>query len=120
MSSRGVTHYGADRLCSSRPQDLEYRIVPWTPACFTRSHGADVFDMMRTCVQGCKAPGQLWLLDMHTAGLLGAYPLAPCLLQGGELHVGVLVIRGHATRADFHAPILTLLSDASNLLFLQE
>jgi hypothetical protein len=61
----------------------------------------------------------LWLLDMHTAGLLGAYPLAPCLPQGSEWHVGVLVIRGHATRADFHASILTLLFDASNLLFLQ-
>jgi hypothetical protein len=61
----------------------------------------------------------LWPLDVCAAGLVGAYFSAPCLLQSGQLHVGVLVIRGHATRADFHRVVMTLIYDADKPLFLQ-
>ena len=72
-----------------------------------------------TGLQGGKAPGSLEPLGMRAAGLVGAHPLAPCPLQGGKLPVGVLVIRGHATVTNCHAPILTMISDARKLWLLQ-
>jgi hypothetical protein len=50
---------------------------------------------------------------------LGEYPRALCPLQGRQLQVRVLVIRGNATIVDFRATILSLIYDACNLLFLQ-
>jgi len=56
---------------------------------------------------------------MHTSCFVSKYSLTPGSLQGGQLQVGILVLSGDATIADFHAVILTLISDALNLLFLQ-
>jgi hypothetical protein len=67
-----------------------------------------------TGLQRGKAPGQLWPLDVRTSGFISEYPLAPCPLQGGKLQVRVLVLGGDTTIADFHAAILTLISDACN------
>jgi hypothetical protein len=72
-----------------------------------------------TRVQRRKAPGQLWPLDVSASSLVGVDLLAPGPLQGGELQVRVLVIRGDATIADVHAAILTTISDACNSLFFQ-
>jgi hypothetical protein len=56
---------------------------------------------------------------MRTSCLVGKYPLAPCPLQGGKLQVGILVIRGDATIADFRASILIAIYDVYKSLFLQ-
>ena len=56
---------------------------------------------------------------MRAGGLVGEYPFAPYPLQGGQLQVRVLVLSGDAAITDFHAPILTLISDARKQLFLQ-
>jgi len=61
----------------------------------------------------------LWPLDVRAGCLIGEYPLAPCPLQCSQLQVWVLVIRGDATIAGFHAGILTLISAARKYLFLQ-
>jgi hypothetical protein len=56
---------------------------------------------------------------MDARCLISEYPRAPGPLQGGQLQVGVLVIRGDTTIAYFHAIILTMISDACKPLFLQ-
>jgi hypothetical protein len=56
---------------------------------------------------------------MRTHSSVGAYPFASYPLQGGKLQVRVWGIRGDATLADVHAPILTLICDARKSLFVQ-
>ena len=71
-----------------------------------------------TGLQCCKALSQLWLLYMRTAGFMGTYPLAHHPLQGSKLKAGGLVSGGHVIMTYSHAPILAVIYDASNSLFL--
>jgi hypothetical protein len=70
-------------------------------------------------LQRGKAPRQLRTLYMCAGGLVGEDALAPCPLQRGQLQIGILIVGGDASIADFHAAILTLISDACKRLFLQ-
>ena len=73
-----------------------------------------------TGVERLEAFCKLWPLDVRPTGLVGAYPLAPCLLQGSQLQVRVLVIDGDATIPDFHASIVSMIFVGCNSLFLQK
>jgi len=55
---------------------------------------------------------------MRTAGFMGTYPLAHHPLQGSKLKAGGLVSGGHVIMTYSHAPILAVIYDASNSLFL--
>ncbi len=53
---------------------------------------------------------------MRPRGFVGEDALAPCLLEGGKLQVGVLVFGRNSRIADFHEPVLSLISGTSKLL----
>ena len=58
-------------------------------------------------------------LAERAAFLVGVDGFAARLFQSAVLQIRVLLFGGDATIADFHAPILTVNSDACNPLFLQ-
>jgi hypothetical protein len=61
------------------------------------------------------------MLGALSAGIAcgaGEDAFAPCPFQRGDLQGGVLVIRGDAGRADFHAPIIGLIYRTRKPLFL--
>ncbi len=53
---------------------------------------------------------------MRSRGLVGEDALAPRLLEGGKLQVGVLVCGRNPRIADFHEPILSLISGTTKPL----
>ena len=56
---------------------------------------------------------------MRSRGLVGEDALAPRLLEGGKLQVGVLVCGRNPRIADFHEPILSLISGTTKPLIEQ-
>lgn len=58
-------------------------------------------------------------LDAHPCGLVGEDALTPILLEGGTLQVGILVFGRDLCIADFHGPILSLISDTTKPLIEQ-
>jgi hypothetical protein len=77
-------------------------------------------DQRVTSLESLEALRQRWPLDMRSGGLVREDCAAPCPLQGSQLQIGILIIRGDATIADFHRGILALMHDTHNLLFLQD
>ena len=59
---------------------------------------------------------QFWALDMRPRSLIGKDALAPRLLEGGKLQVGILVFGRNSRVADFHEPVLSLISGTSKPL----
>jgi hypothetical protein len=53
-------------------------------------------------------------------GLVGVSLLAPCPLQGGQVSIRMLVIGDDAARADVHASMVTVISDAGHHLILRD
>lgn len=59
---------------------------------------------------------QFRALDMRPRGLVGKDALAPRLLEGGKLQVGILVISRDPRVADVHEPTLSLIYGTSKPL----
>ena len=62
---------------------------------------------------------QFRALDMRTRGLVSEDALAPCLLEGGKLQVGVLVFGRDPRVADVYEPVLSLISGTTKPLIEQ-
>ncbi len=56
-----------------------------------------------------EALGQFWPPDMRPGSLISKDKIAPHLLQGGKLQIGVLVIGRNPRVADVHEPVLSLI-----------
>ena len=69
--------------------------------------------------QGLEALGQLRPLDVRPRGFVSKDAVAPRLLQGGNLQIGVLVFRGDPCITEIHGLLLSLIYGTTKPLIYQ-